>query len=60
MFFASIRMNGWYSFLQEDQYDLQRELPDVRSFSVTNLKYMTYFYELYADVVNRPQLEDDS
>lgn len=48
------------SFYKRISEDLQRELPDVRSFSVTNLKYMTYFYELYAGVVNRPQVEDDS
>ena len=27
--------------------DLKKELPDVKSFSPTNLKYMQYFYELY-------------
>lgn len=48
------------SFYKRISDDLQRELPDVRSFSVTNLKYMTYYYELYADVINRPQVEDDS
>ncbi len=47
------------AFYKRISDDLQRELPDVRSFSVTNLKYMTYFYELYAEVVNRPQVEDD-
>ena len=47
------------SFYKRISDDLQRELPDVRSFSVTNLKYMTYYYELYADVINRPQPEDD-
>lgn len=35
---------------------MQNELPDVKSFSVTNLKYMKYFYELYS---NRQQLVDD-
>ena len=45
--------------------DLQSIFPDVHSFSVTNLKYMRYFYELYPsdDVIaveNRPQVEDDS
>ena len=45
--------------------DLQSIFPDVHSFSVTNLKYMRYFYELSPsdDVIaveNRPQVEDDS
>ncbi len=34
--------------------DLIATFPDVKSFSVTNLKYMQYFYELY----NSPQLVD--
>jgi predicted nuclease of restriction endonuclease-like (RecB) superfamily len=34
--------------------DLQKTLPDVKSFSATNLKYMQYFYELYSS----PQLGD--
>ena len=33
--------------------------PEIHSFSPTNLKYMRYFYELYPNPVNRPQLEDD-
>lgn len=48
------------AFYKRISDDLQRELPDVRSFSATNLKYMTYFYELYAGVVNRPQVVDES
>lgn len=40
--------------------DLQKELPDVKSFSVTNLKYMKYFYEMYCRDANRQQLVDDS
>ena len=35
-------------------------LPDVKSFSPTNLKYMRYFYELYPCAGNRPQAVDDS
>jgi len=34
--------------------DLQNELPDVKSFSPTNLKYMQYFYEMYLS----PQVGD--
>ena len=39
--------------------DLRRELPDVKSFSVTNLRYMVWFYELYPDAVNC-QIGDES
>lgn len=33
--------------------------PDVHSFSVTNLKYMGYFYDLFSEKINRPQAVDD-
>ena len=36
--------------------DLKKELPDVKSFSPTNLKYMQYFYELYLS----PQVVDSN
>lgn len=39
--------------------DLQKELPDVKSFSVINLKYMKYFYEMYYRDGNRQQVVDD-
>ena len=39
--------------------DLTELMPDIRSFSVTNLKYMRYFYETFPDAQNRPQLVDD-
>jgi hypothetical protein len=32
---------------------------DVKSFSPTNLKYMSYFYEMYLCTTNRPQAVDD-
>ena len=53
---------GFYKAISADLQDI---FPDVHSFSVTNLKYMRYFYDLYpsADVIaaeNRPQTEDDS
>ena len=38
--------------------DLKSILPDVKSFSPTNLKYMRYFYEMYPDAVICPQIED--
>ncbi len=40
--------------------DLIKLLPDVKSFSVTNLKYMKYFYELYSTEQTRQQLVDES
>ncbi len=39
--------------------DLKSILPDVKSFSPTNLKYMRYFYEMYPDAVICPQVEDE-
>ena len=40
--------------------DLQRELPDVKGLSPTNIKYCKYFYEMYSPLfVNRPQVADD-
>ena len=40
--------------------DLKKLLPDIHSFSSTNLKYMVYFYDLYKNCINHPQLEDNS
>ena len=34
--------SGFYKILSDD---LKKVLPDVKSFSPTNLKYMRYFYE---------------
>lgn len=48
---------GSYFYLNVSA-DLRKLLPDVKSFSVTNLKYMQYFYELYS-IANHPQLGDD-
>ena len=48
--------SGFYRTLSQD---LQEMLPDVHSFSVTNLKYMRYFYEMYPGAQNRQQLVDD-
>ena len=45
-------------FYKKISDDLKKYLPDVKSFSVTNLKYMRYFYELYSDTQNRQQLVD--
>ena len=46
------------SFYKNLSQDLQTVLPDVKSFSVTNLKYMKYFYEMY-HASNRQQVVDD-
>ena len=48
---------GFYKTVSDD---LKSILPDVKSFSPTNLKYMRYFYELFKDEIqNRPQVVDD-
>lgn len=55
--------NMLYQKLSKDLIEI---FPDVRSFSVTNIKYMQYFYELYSspqvgdsegEIIN-PQVED--
>ena len=49
--------SGFYKNLSQD---LKNEMPGVKGFSPTNLKYMSYFYKLYAPLVaNRRQLADD-
>ena len=47
-------------FYKQISADLQTALPDVKSFSVTNLKYMKYFYELYSTEQTRQQLVDEA
>lgn len=47
--------SGFYATVSADLKDI---FPEVHSFSVTNLKYMRYFYEMYPDAENRPQLGD--
>ena len=39
--------------------DLRKELPDVKSFSETNLRYMQYFYEMYPEASNPPQVVEN-
>ena len=47
--------------LQKISKDLQTELPDVKSFSPTNLLYMKNFYTLYYQyITNAPQLVEQS
>ena len=48
------------NFYKKLSADLCEALPDVKSFSVTNLKYMKYFYELYPNAENHPQAVDNS
>ena len=43
------------AFFKNLSLDLQKELPDVKSFSVTNLHYMKWFYELFPTAMNLPQ-----
>ena len=43
------------AFVKNLSLDLQKELPDVKSFSVTNLHYMRWFYELYPTAISLPQ-----
>ena len=47
-------------FYQSVSSDLRESFPDVHSFSVSNLKYMRYFYEMYPHVRNRQQSADGS
>ena len=47
------------SFYKTISRDLRRELPDVKSFSETNLRYMQKFAELYSEISNLPQLGED-
>ena len=42
-------------FFRKLSADMKKELPDVKAFSVTNLHYMVWFYELYPDAINLPQ-----
>lgn len=45
-------------FYKKLSLDLQKEIPNVKGFSITNLKYMKKFYEMYSPL-NRPQAVDD-
>ncbi|WP_297236105.1 PDDEXK nuclease domain-containing protein [uncultured Prevotella sp.] len=49
--------SGFYKKLSQD---LKNEMPGIKGFSPTNLKYMSYFYKLYAPLfINRQQPADD-
>ena len=45
-------------FLKRLSSDLRQRFPNTKGFSVTNLRYMTYFYKLYPFKEIYPQLED--
>lgn len=46
-------------YLKHISKDLKENIPGVKSFSETNLKYMRYFYEMYPEALGkRPQLVD--
>ena len=45
-------------FYSKISKDLRAELPDVKSFSVTNLRYMCWFFELYFE--NPQQVVENS
>lgn len=47
------------SFYKTISRDLRRELPDVKSFSETNLRYMQKFAELYSEISNLPPVGED-
>lgn len=47
------------SFYKTISRDLRRELPDVKSFSETNLRYMQKFAELYSEISNLPKVGED-
>ena len=48
------------SFFEELSKDLKKELPDVKSFSPSNLRYMERFYLLYKDQIQKfPQLGEE-
>lgn len=51
--YANIYGSGFFAKLSKD---LKKQHPEIKSFSVTNLKYMKYFYEVYS---NRQQVVDD-
>lgn len=47
-------------FYEKLSQDLKAEIPDAKGFSVTNLKYIKYFYEVfYEEVEIRRQLVDE-
>ncbi len=55
--YANTYGSGFYKNLSQD---LKNEMPGTKGFSPTNLKYMSYFYKLYAPLLtNSSSLADD-
>lgn len=55
--YANTYGSGFYKNLSQD---LKKEMSGAKGFSPTNLKYMSYFYKLYAPLfANRQQSVDD-
>lgn len=50
----------FYKSFPEILHSLSAKSADLHSFSATNLKYMKYFYELFPEIPNHPQLVDKS
>ena len=48
------------NFYERLSNDLTKELPDVKSFSPRNLRYMNDFYNLYSDALNLQQTVAES
>lgn len=55
--FANTYGSGFYKNLSRD---LTNEMPDEKGFSPTNLKYMSYFYRLYAPLSETCSQESDA
>ena len=47
-------------FLKRVSFDLKAKMPEANCFSPTNLKYMRWFWQLYAPFVLSPQVVDKS
>ena len=57
---ANTRNGTWGSdAIGQISKQLQEQLPGLRGFSETNIKYMRLFYENWCSVVNRQPLADD-
>ena len=55
--YANTYGSAFYATLS---HDLKTEMPGVKGFSETNLKYMDYFYNLYSQLIeNRPHPVDN-
>ena len=46
-------------FYQKLSSDLKNELPDIKSFSPRNLRYMADFYNLYSPILQQPVAKSD-